>query len=83
MPVTGLRGRTHESVPENAASMDVEHVNTASFLFDDDEKSNDNITSPDVTKYLQMSDNNFPVLIRQNEYSGTVCHHALISQCYC
>ena len=56
--------------------MDVEHVNTTSFLFDDDEKSKDNLTSPDVTKYLQMSDNNFPVLIRQNEYSGTVCQLA-------
>ena len=77
MPVTGLRGRTHNPVPEHSASTGLEHLNTTSFLFDDDEKSKDSLTSPDVTKYLQMTDDNFPVLIRQNEYPGTVSHATL------
>ena len=72
MPVTGLSGRIHDPVPEHSTSMDMEQVNTTSFLFDDDEKSKDSLTSPDVTRYLQMTDNNFPVLIRQNHQSGTV-----------
>ncbi|KAL9131734.1 MAG: hypothetical protein Q9217_000409 [Psora testacea] len=72
MPVTGLRGRTSDSVPEHPVSMGIEHLNTTSFLFDDDEKSKDSLASPDVTKYLQMTDDNFPVLIRQNEYPGTL-----------
>ncbi|KAL9634050.1 MAG: hypothetical protein Q9164_004320 [Protoblastenia rupestris] len=57
--------------------MGLEHLNTTSFLFDDDEKSKDSLTSPDVQKYLQMTDDNFPVLIRQNEYPGTVSHAPL------
>ena len=70
MPVTGARGRTYDPVPENSPAIEMEHVNTTSFLFDDDEKSKDALASPEVQKYLQMSDNNFPVLIRQNEDSG-------------
>ena len=72
MPVTGVRGRTHDPVPEHSPSMDMEHLNTTSFLFDDDENSKDALASPDVSKYLHMSENKFPVLLRNNEYSGTV-----------
>ncbi|KAG8526279.1 uncharacterized protein KY384_000272 [Bacidia gigantensis] len=72
MPATGLRGRTHESVPEHSPCMDMEHLNTTSFLFDDDEKSKEPLTSPDVSKYLQMSQDKFPVLLRNNEYSGSL-----------
>ena len=73
MPVTGLRGRAHGLVPETSSGMGMEHLNTTSFLFDDEEKAKDSLTSPDVTKYLQMTDDNFPVLIRRDEYPGTVC----------
>ena len=76
MPITGLRNRTHESVPEGSASasMDMEPLNTTSFLFEDEERTKENLTSPEIQKYLHMNDNdnNFPVLIRQNEASGTV-----------
>ncbi|KAL9104443.1 MAG: hypothetical protein Q9163_000595 [Psora crenata] len=72
MPVTGLKGRTHDSVPEHSTSMGIEHLNTTSFLFDDDEKSKDSLASPEVTKILHMTDDNFPVLIRHNEYPGTL-----------
>ena len=69
MPVTGLRGKTYEAVPEHSPTMDIEQVNTTSFLFDEDEKSKDNLTSPEVTKYLQMGIDNFPVL---NDHNGTL-----------
>lgn len=79
MPITGLRNRTHESVPEGSASasMDMEPLNTTSFLFDDEERTKESLTSPEIQKYLHMNDNNFPVLIRQNEASGTVSELSL------
>lgn len=75
MPVTGLRGRTHDSVPEHSASMGLGHINTTSFLFgDDDEKSKESTTSPDVKSYLQMNatDDKFPILVRRDEFPGVV-----------
>lgn len=72
MPVNGLRSRTHESVPEHSASMGLGHLNTTSFLFDEEEKAKDSATSPDVKSYLQMTDDKFPILVRRNEYPGVV-----------
>ena len=69
MPVTGLRSRTHESVPEHSASMGLGSLNTTSFLFDDEEK--DSATSPNAKNYIQMNDDNFPIL-RRDGYSGAV-----------
>ena len=79
MPITGLRNRTHESVPEGSpsASLDMEPLNTTSFLFEDEERTKENLTSPEIQKYLHMNDNKFPVLIRQNEASGTVSELSL------
>ena len=75
MPVTGLRSRNHETVPEHSATMGLGHINTTSFLFgDDDENSKDSTTSPDVKSYLQMNatDDKFPILVRRNEFPGVV-----------
>ena len=69
MPITGLRSRTHESVPEHSASMGLGSLNTTSFLFDDEEK--DSTTSPGGRNYIQMNDDNFPILHRDS-YSGAV-----------
>ena len=72
MPVTSsLRGRTYDTVPENAPAMDMEQVNTTSFLFDDDDRHKDGLTSPEVSKYLQMNNNNFPIL-QHDKSSGTL-----------
>ena len=74
MPVTGLRSRNHETVPEHSATMGLGHINTTSFLFGDDDDSKDSTTSPDVKSYLQMNatDDKFPILVRRNEYPGVV-----------
>lgn len=72
MPVTGLRSRNHDSVPENSASMGLGFVNT-SFLFDEDENSKESATSPDVKSYLGMDSDKFPILVRRDEHSGVVC----------
>ena len=74
MPVTGLRSRNHETVPEHSATMGLGHINTTSFLFGDDDDSKDSTTSPDVKSYLQMNatDNKFPILVRRNEFPGVV-----------
>ena len=69
MPITGLRSRTHESVPEHSASMGLGSLNTTSFLFDDEEK--ESATSPSAKNYIQMNDDNFPIL-RRDGYSGAV-----------
>ena len=69
MPVNGLRSRTHESVPEHSTSMGLGSLNTTSFLFDDEEK--DSTTSPTAKHYIQMNDDNFPIL-RRDGYSGAV-----------
>ena len=73
MPVTGLRSRTHESVPEHSATMGLGSLNTTSFLFDDEENSaKDSTTSPDAKSYLQMTDDKFPILVRGTQYPGVV-----------
>lgn len=71
MPVTGLRNRNPDSVPEHSASMGLGFVNT-SFLFDEDEKSKESATSPDVKSYLGMDSDKFPILVRRDEHSGVV-----------
>ena len=73
MPVTGLRSRNHETVPEHSATMGLGQINTTSFLFDD-EDSKESTTSPDVKNYLQMNatDDKFPILVRRNEFPGVV-----------
>ena len=77
MPVTGLRGRTHESVPEHSASMGLGSLNTTSFLFDDEEKD-PAAFSPGVAtnNYNQINDDNFPVL-RRDGFSGAVSTHSV------
>ncbi len=72
MPVNGLTSRTHDTVPEHSASMGLGQLNTTSFLFDDDEKPKESTTSPDVKSYVQMTDDKFPILVRRDEYPGTV-----------
>ena len=75
MPITGLKHRNHETVPENSTTMGLGHINTTSFLFgDDDENAKDSTTSPDVKSYLQMNatDDKFPILVRRNEFPGVV-----------
>lgn len=73
MPVTGLRSRNHETVPEHSATMGLGQINTTSFLFDD-EDSKESTTSPDVKSYLQMNatDDKFPILVRRDEFPGVV-----------
>lgn len=73
MPVTGLRSRNHETVPEHSATMGLGQINTTSFLFDD-EDSKESTTSPDVKNYLQMNatDDKFPILVRRNEFPGVL-----------
>ena len=72
MPATGLRSRTHESVPEHSASMGLGHLNTTSFLFDDDDRSKESAISPDAKSYVQMTDDKFPILVRRDDYPGVV-----------
>jgi hypothetical protein len=81
MPVTGLRSRTHESVPEHSASMGLGSLNTTSFLFDDEEKD-PAATSPrgGSNNYNHhINDDNFPVL-RRDGFSGVVSD-GLMSYC--
>ena len=72
MPVTGLRSR-NETVPEHSATTGLGHINTTSFLFDD-EDAKESTTFPDVKGYLQMNatDDKFPILVRRNDYPGVV-----------
>lgn len=81
MPVTGLRSRNHETVPEHSATMGLGHINTTSFLFGDDDDSKESTTSPDVKNYLQMNatDDKFPILVRRNEFPGVVSSNSRLS----
>ena len=81
MPVTGLRSRNHETVPEHSATMGLGHINTTSFLFGDDEDSKESTTSPDVKNYLQMNatDDKFPILVRRNDFPGVVSNTTIIA----
>ena len=69
MPVSSVRAKTYEAVPEHSPNEDIEQVNTTSFLFDEDEKPKDSVTSPEIDNYLTMGNNNFPVL---NDHNGTL-----------
>ena len=75
MPVTSSMKQKRESVPETS-SMNLEHINTTSFLFGDDEEAGhkESTKSPDVKTYLQMNttDDKFPILIRNNHQPGVV-----------
>ncbi|KAL6720161.1 hypothetical protein ACLMJK_002082 [Lecanora helva] len=73
MPVTGFRSRNHETVPEHSTTMGLAHINTTSFLFDD-EDSKESTTSPDVKSYLQMNatDDKFPILVRRDDHPGVL-----------
>lgn len=71
MPITGLRSRTHESVPEHSTSTGLGLLNTTSFLFDDDEK--DSITSPGSKNHIQLNDDNFPILHRDSHSGAVSC----------
>ena len=47
--------------------MGLGHINTANYLFSDEEDGNkETITSPGVNNYLQLNatDDNFPILVR-------------------
>lgn len=70
MPVTGFRSRNHETVPEHSPSMGMGHLNTTSFLFDEEETPRESATSPDVKNYVQMTDDSFPILVRRDEPSA-------------
>lgn len=76
MPITGLRSRTHESVPEHSASMGLGSLNTTSFLFDDEEK--DSTTSPGGKNFIQLSDDNFPILHRDSHSGAVSCARSQI-----
>lgn len=63
MPVTKTRSGMRE--------MALDQTNTARFLFGDD----DTPTSSGVGNYLQMNatEDNFPILVRREDYPGLVC----------
>jgi hypothetical protein len=63
MPVTRSRNGMHEM-------LSLDQTNTARFLFGEE----DGATSPDVKNYLQVNatDDNFPILVRREEYPGLV-----------
>jgi hypothetical protein len=50
--------------------LSLDQTNTARFLFGEE----DGATSPDVKNYLQVNatDDNFPILVRREEYPGLV-----------
>lgn len=69
MPVTNTDFRGRHELPDLASVLG--HINTAAFLFDDEEKNP--ATSPDAKQYLQMNttDDKFPILVRRDgEGSG-------------
>ncbi len=73
MPVTGydIQNRSINDMPDLASVLG--HINTAGFLFDDEEHSaKKNQTSPDVKSYLQMNttDDKFPILVRRDGNSN-------------
>lgn len=64
MPVT-LEHRPRDDLPDLASVLG--HINTHSFLFDDEEKQQNPAASPDAKSYLQMNttDDKFPILVRR------------------
>jgi hypothetical protein len=71
MPVTKSRNGMHEM-------LSLDQTNTARFLFGEEEGA----TSPEVNNYLQMNatDDNFPILVRREEYPGLVSLFLLVSK---
>jgi hypothetical protein len=69
MPVLG--NRTAQDLPDLASVLG--HINTAAFLFDDEEKQNPT-ASPDAKQYLQMNttDDKFPILVRRDGDGNSV-----------
>lgn len=76
MPVTGSKNRIYGNYGDYAAAMGLGQINTAGFLFGDEDEAakKDTATSPDVKNYLQMNatDDKFPILVRRDEYPGLV-----------
>ncbi|KAL8807010.1 MAG: hypothetical protein Q9182_000991 [Xanthomendoza sp. 2 TL-2023] len=74
MPVTGSKNRIYGNYGDYAAAMGLGQINTAGFLFGDEDEAakKDSATSPDVKNYLQMNatDDKFPILVRRDEYPG-------------
>ncbi|KAF2016549.1 ARM repeat-containing protein [Aaosphaeria arxii CBS 175.79] len=66
MPVTNLDLRGRDDLPDLASVLG--HINTAAFLFGDDEKSQNTAPSPDAKSFLQMNttDDKFPILVRRD-----------------
>ncbi|KAI9893724.1 MAG: hypothetical protein M1814_005940 [Vezdaea aestivalis] len=75
MPVTGLNRSIDRSSMSNDRGFKP-HVNTANYLFGDDEgdgSKDQSLASPqDIHSYLQMNatDDKFPILVRQGDQSG-------------
>ena len=67
--ITGLRSRTYKSILKYLISIGLSSLNTTSFLFDD--KKKDSITSLKRKYYIQINDNNIPIVYRNN-YSGII-----------
>jgi len=65
MPVTNLDLRGRDDLPDLASVLG--HINTTSFLFDDEKQQNP-AASSDVKSYLQMNttDDKFPILVRRD-----------------
>jgi hypothetical protein len=66
MPVTNLDLRGRDDLPDLASVLG--HINTAAYLFGDEEKQQNPAASPDVKSYLQMNttDDKFPILVRRD-----------------
>ena len=72
MPVTAQDVRGRNDLPDLASVLG--HINTAAFLFDEDETQNNPVASPQNNSYhVQMtSDDKFPILVRrEGDGNGT------------
>jgi hypothetical protein len=65
-PILGLEPRGRDNLPDLASVLG--HIDTASYLFGEDEKQHNSVASPDHKAYLQMSntDDKFPILVRRD-----------------
>lgn len=66
MPVTGRDYRGRDDLPDLASVLG--HIDTASYLFGEEDKQHNPAASPDHKAYLQMSntDDKFPILVRRD-----------------
>jgi hypothetical protein len=66
MPVTGLDMRGRNNLPDLASVLG--HIDTAGYLFGEEDKEHNAVASPDHKAYLQMSntDDKFPILVRRD-----------------